>query len=284
MDRRRRQLLGLSALCVGLIGSFMFFAIHVGYDPLTRLIIAAILVAMMCVGAWLLGASAMIAGISPERQSLAVVGSLLILPWVLFSFLAGYGRPDQSNASENLWRYIILLVSTMAVGGGLVLLKEALSEAGERLYSALGLAAIVMASPIYLVWATIALEYFSQKIYANNGQAPPAIMSLAIWSEILLFTGGLLTYVATAAFTAALGRIRWLGRNATLALVLINIIAALVLGLRGLSFPNPKAALSHWYTIPGFVVGIPAVPWIIPCIIGVVLLWRAGQLADGRRN
>lgn len=33
----------------------------------------------------------------------------------------------------------------------------------------------------------------------------------------------------------------------------------------------------HWYTIPAFVAGIPAVPWIMPCLFGVVLLRRAGD-------
>jgi hypothetical protein len=32
-----------------------------------------------------------------------------------------------------------------------------------------------------------------------------------------------------------------------------------------------------WYTIPGFIFAIPAIPWIMPCLFGVVLLRRAGN-------
>jgi len=33
-----------------------------------------------------------------------------------------------------------------------------------------------------------------------------------------------------------------------------------------------------WYASPGFIVGIPAVPFIIPFLFGVVLLRRAGEI------
>jgi hypothetical protein len=103
------------------------------------------------------------------------------------------------------------------------------------------------------------------------------MVSLAIWSEILLFTGGLLTYLSTAAFAASLRRVLWLGRSAALAMIVLSLVAALLLALRGLSFPDPRVALISWYTTAGWVVGIPAIPWMIPCVMGIVLLWRAGS-------
>jgi hypothetical protein len=42
------------------------------------------------------------------------------------------------------------------------------------------------------------------------------------------------------------------------------------------STPNPCDA-PNGYTSPGFVVGIPAVPFIMPFLFGVVLLRRAGE-------
>ena len=45
----------------------------------------------------------------------------------------------------------------------------------------------------------------------------------------------------------------------------------------GLEFPDPTNM--HWYTIPRFLAGIPAYPWIMPCLfVGVGLLRRAGNL------
>ena len=43
---------------------------------------------------------------------------------------------------------------------------------------------------------------------------------------------------------------------------------------RGFAYPNPHAAFSNWYTVPGFIAGIPAVPWIPLCAIGVLTLRR----------
>jgi len=50
----------------------------------------------------------------------------------------------------------------------------------------------------------------------------------------------------------------------------------LFLVIRGLHYPDPRALSTPWYTSPGFVVGIPAVPFIMPFLFGVVLLRRAG--------
>jgi hypothetical protein len=270
------QRTGLALLCVSLVVATILFAVRVEYTLPVREFIVAAQVGLGCLAAWILGASAMIGGLR-DCQKLAIAGSLLITPWILFALLAGFGRPDQSSPPENLTRYIVLFVSSMAVGGGLIVLREALSEQGERLYSTLGFAAIVMASPIYLIWASIALDYTSWKLHAGNQHVPPEMLSLAIWSEILLFAGGLLTYLSTAAFAASLRQARWLGRSAAFAMIALSSAAAFLLALRGLSFPDPKVALTSWYTTAGWVVGIPAVPWMIPCVLGIVLLWRAGS-------
>jgi hypothetical protein len=51
----------------------------------------------------------------------------------------------------------------------------------------------------------------------------------------------------------------------------------LFLVIRGLHYQDPKALSTPWYINPGFVVGIPAVPFIMPFLFGVVLLRRAGE-------
>jgi len=78
-------------------------------------------------------------------------------------------------------------------------------------------------------------------------------------------------------FAASLRRARWLGRSAAFAMIALSLVAAFLLALRGLSFPDPKVALTSWYTTAGWVAGIPAIPWMIPCVMGIVLLWRAGS-------
>jgi len=78
-------------------------------------------------------------------------------------------------------------------------------------------------------------------------------------------------------FAASLRRARRLGRSAAFAMIALSLVAAFLLALRGLSFPDPKVALTSWYTTAGWVAGIPAIPWMIPCVMGIVLLWRAGS-------
>jgi hypothetical protein len=59
--------------------------------------------------------------------------------------------------------------------------------------------------------------------------------------------------------------------------MIVNGVALLFLVIRGLHYPDPRALSTPWYTSPGFVVGIPAVPFIMPVLFGVVLLRRAGE-------
>jgi hypothetical protein len=97
--------------------------------------------------------------------------------------------------------------------------------------------------------------------------------------DLLLFMAGFLTYLATVAFAASLGRVQWLGRRATRSFMIVNGVALLFLVIRGLQFPDPRALSTPWYINLGFVVGIPAVPFIMPFLLGVVLLRRAGEEA-----
>src|SRR5258708_37460318 len=162
----------------------------------------------------------------------------------------------------------------MAVSGGLVVLREALSEAGERFYSVLGFAATLIATPLYFIGAAILLYEFSTKAAAGSPPLPTGLVMLSAMSDILLFFGGMLTYVATAAFAASLGRVLWLGRRATRTFVTSGLMAAVCLAMRGLVFALP----AHWYGMPGFIAGIPAIPWILPGLLGIVLLRRAGDV------
>jgi hypothetical protein len=272
-----KQRLSYIILCVGLVLVTVVFGIRAKYAPAVHYMLAVIQFTVIGLAAWQLGLWAIRAQME-ERRKLAVAGGLLILPFALFSLLAGIGPPGmgQTHAEEQV-RYLILLINAIATAGGLVILREALSAAGERFYSTLGFAAILLAAPLYLIWATILLGAHSSKALASSGQAPPWASFLYEISDILLFFGGILTYIATAAFAASLRRTQWLGRKATLTFVTASFFAVLCLAIRGLQFPDPTAVFRHWYDIPGFVVGIPAAPWIMLCLFGVVLLRRAGN-------
>ena len=228
--------------------------------------------AAIAMAAWTLSAGAIRAAVQ-GRRLLGLAGTLLITPFALVALLwVGLGGPWQANPAENQMRYLVLIVMATAIAGGFVVLREALSQAGERFYATLGFAAIMLSGPLYLIWNTFAFGVFFAK--EHTGEIPQALRSLDDIFDVLLFLAGFLTYLATVAFAASLGRVQWLGGGATRAFMIVSGVALLFLVVRGLHYPDPRA--TPWYTSPGFIVGIPAVPFIIPFLFGVVLLRRAG--------
>jgi hypothetical protein len=229
--------------------------------------------AAIAIAAWTLGARAIRAD-TQDRRLLGLAGTLLVTPFALVALLwVGVGGPWQATAAENQMRYLVLVVMATAIAGGFVMLREVLSQAGERFYATLGFAAIMLSGPLYLIWNIFAFAAFFGKEHA--GEMPAAIVSLRDMLDLLLFVAGFLTYLATAAFAASLGRVQWLGRGATRAFMIVSFVALLFLVIRGVQYPDGRA--TPWYTSPGFIVGIPAVPFMMPFLFGVVLLRRAGE-------
>ena len=237
--------------------------------------IGGVLFAAISTSAWTLGARAIRADVQIRRQ-LALAGLLLVAPFALVAlFWVGLGPPWVANAAENQMRYLVLIVMAMAVAGGFVVLKEALGEVGERFYSTLGFAAVILAGPIYVIWdAFVFGAYFAKE---HTGDIPPAIVSLHAFQDLILSLAGALTYVATAAFAASLARTKWLGRKASLTYIIVNFIALCFIVIKVQQHPDPTAVSQPWYTIPGFILGVPALPLIMPFLLGVVLLRRAGD-------
>lgn len=237
--------------------------------------IGGLLCAAIVIAAWLLSGRAIRTRPVPTQQQI-VAAALLLVPFTLMSLLwIGLGTPWDATPSENRMRYNILVVDSIAVTAGFVVLKEVLGQAGERLYSTLGLAANVLAGTAYLIWTSFMLGAFVIK--EQSGETPPALVTMSDANDMLLFFACVLTYLTTAAFVASLGRVRWLSRSATRAYLIAISVALLFLVLRGLSYPDLSASSTPWYMRPGFIAGIPAVPWIMPFLVGVVLLRRAGD-------
>lgn len=256
------------------------FAVRATYSPIVYYTIALIQCIVASVAAWKLGVSAIKAEAEDSRK-LAVAGGLLIMPWILFSFLAGFSAPPLATPSENQLRYLILLINALMIAGGLVVLRQALSEAGERFYSTLGFAAIIFAFPLYAIFTSISLIEYRAIERAVSQQANSTNPMLDEMSLVALFFGAVLTYLATASFAAALGKTSWLGRSASRAFVGISLFAVLGVAIKMIevfrSPQNPMWDFSPWYAIPGNVLSIPAIPWIMLVLVGVVLLRRAGE-------
>jgi hypothetical protein len=171
-------------------------------------------------------------------------------------------------------RFLVLLANAVIVASAFIALKEVLYDRGERFYSTVGFAASIPAGAAYLVCISMSVAGSIVGLSAEDG-------SFARWlSELysaLEFVACVLTYIATAAFAASLGQARWLGRGAVRAYVTASMVLLLLLVMRGVSFPELSGDTAPWYVRPGFIAGIPAIPWIMPCLLGVVLLRRAGD-------
>lgn len=242
------------------------------YQTVGIVAFAAILTAM-----WLLRAPRRVPDGDLSAGRMEVAGTLFLAPFALIELLwVGIGPPFQATAPENRMRYVVLLASSVAVTIAFMLVKEDLAEAGERTYSTLAVGFAMLAGAGYLVWASFQLGMFV--LLLQRGAVPAGVGPVSDVFDVLLFAVGALTYTAVANLALAFERVGWLGRRAGAVYVVLNAVALAFLVLRGLSFPDPRGAAEPWYLQPGFVAGIPAIPWLMPALLGAVLLRRAGGL------
>jgi hypothetical protein len=238
-------------------------------------VIGAVLFVAICAAAWKLGARAIRSQVQTRRQ-LALAGTLLIAPFAMVALLwVGIGPPWEATAAENQMRYMVLIFMAILATSGFVMLREALSEAGERFYSTLGFGAMMMAGPVYIVWDAFAYTGFFT--LQQGGEIAPTLVPLRPFGGLLLSVAAALVYFATAAFAASLASSKWLGRKASLAYIIVNVIALALVIIRIVESPDPAADSQPWYTIPGFILSIPALPLIMPSLLGAVLLRRVGN-------
>jgi hypothetical protein len=206
------------------------------------------------------------------RGKQALAGMLLIVPWAIISLLwVGLGPPFQATLPENYMRFLVLVWNSILVTVGFVVLKDVLNEAGERVCSSVGLATALTAGAAYLVCLNLSLAQTALALQGNR-TPPPAI--LGDYYSAIEFVACVMTYVTTAVFATGMERARLLGRGAATAYVTVGAILVVLIILRGLAFPEVSANTAPWYTRPGVIAGVPAIPWVMPCLLGAVLLRR----------
>jgi hypothetical protein len=212
-------------------------------------------------------------------RRLVLAGTLLVAPFALVGLLwVGLATPWEATPLENRMRYAVLLAMSVAVTTGFLALDDALRTAGERSWSLVGSVAAGLAGAAYVVWLSFQLGLWVLTV--RDGRAPRELAPLNQAFDVLLFAACALTYGATAGFTASLGRLGWMGRGVAAGSTGVSAVALAFLVARGLSFPDPTAISTPWYLTPGFVAGIPAIPWIVPALLGAILLRRASDIAS----
>ena len=210
----------------------------------------------------------------PGRGKQALAGLLLLAPWAIISLLwVGLGPPFQATLSENYMRFLVLVWNSILVTIGFVVLKGVLEDAGERVYSTVGFATALTAGTSYLVCLNISLAQVALLLRGDTTPPPPM---LGYYYSAIEFVACVLTYVSTAALAIGMARVRLLVRGAAIACVSMCAILVLLIILRGLAFPEISANTAPWYTRPGVIAGVPAIPWVMPGLLAAVLLRRAG--------
>jgi hypothetical protein len=239
--------------------------------------LGGILFAAIAVAAWTLGVSAIASATGAPRKG-ALAGALLILPVAIMSLLwIGIGAPFQATTEENYMRFLVLVANSILVASAFVVLKEVLHDAGERLYATVGFATSLPAGVAYLFCTSMSAAVTTASM---NGAATPRPAVLGELYGVLEFVACVLTYITTAMFAKSLAEVRWLGRGAARAYVIASAVLVALVVMSGVTYPEISSNTAPWYTRPGVIARIPAVPWTMPYLLGVVVLRRAG-MRDG---
>jgi len=239
-----------------------------------HMVIGPILFIAIAAAAWAAGARAL--GHHPGgSDQLALAGILLVLPFAVIALLwVGIGAPFQATLPENLMRFVVLVADSILVTGGFVVLWGALHDAGERLVSTLGLAANVCAGVAYFICLNISLAQVALRLRGDRTPVPPIVGTFYDGVE---FFACLMTYLTIVVFAASLCRAGILGRGGAVGYAAASAVLMLFLVLRGFEYPEISGRTAQWYTQPGVIAGIPAIPWLMPTLLGAVLLRRAGE-------
>jgi len=241
--------------------------------PLVHSVIGALAFALIAGAALALGAGAARSP-DPLRRGLASAGALFVSPFAAMALLwVGLGTPWDSTPAENQLRYAVLLFASVAVTAAFVIVRDVLRDPIAPVLRASAFTAALLAGAAYVLWTSLQLGLYSKLSRAGN--LSPALIEISEVLDAVLFAACLLTYGATALLSVFLVSAQRLGRVGGAILFTLNTAAIALLVIRGVAFPDPATA--PFYTRPGFVAGIPAVPWIMPCVLGAALLSRASR-------
>jgi hypothetical protein len=236
-------------------------------------------VCLMIMATWILSVPAIRSG-DIEKKHIVACTSLLIVPWMFISMIAGLGAPPfgkpavwLASITEQEIRYIILIIAAVLYALGFAILREKLKPTKGNLYSLLGSTVIQIAIPLFLI-DMIFLSYYVEEMYrimakSSLEKIPEWALPMANQSRYIPIVEGSLIYIATAAFAASLKTAGWLKPTACNIYIIMSLLGVL-LNMLPPSVPEPLATIS-------FIATIPAALFVMPYLMGINLLRRAGN-------
>jgi hypothetical protein len=159
------------------------------------------------------------------------------------------------------WTNTLFMVGTLVTMLGLALLTVVLRQAGDRIFSRLGLLLFVVAATLWVIQRAVPLSIdpVAAQELARTRVMPDYYVPLTLWTDALFVIHSLLVYSAFIAYAGAILSTRllprWLGWLAL-------IYSLLGLGLTGFTAGG----------IPG-----PWFQYVLPLVMGIVLLTRREQ-------
>jgi hypothetical protein len=251
--------------------------------------------ALAAAGLWLIGAQS--ARAIAARPTFLPGALLAASPIALLALAATAGVPTAALPADFLLNTTGLLLGAALLFVGFALLAVRLWESGERVLSALGMAALLVGTTLWVAnlvarYAVVAsgaaplhaaaeADYWLASSYLLGVSGEPSWLAfLLVWLDMLQLAYLLLTYLSAAAFWLAVVRAGWAAQTggrfaALLALLLaLAIPAGALLAAVGV---RPAAMLV-------FVVTIPFMSTILPCFLGLALLRRGAAAIPERHH
>ncbi|MBO0360742.1 hypothetical protein J0X19_22465 [Hymenobacter sp. BT186] len=183
------------------------------------------------------------------------------------STAAGYA----AAAVEQQLRYALLIVSGLLLLGGFALLREQLKASKENLYSLLGQTMLSVALPLFILnmlyWHSYLVEAFQG--FGPTDSRPAWYGPLRSLFRAISAVEVALLYLATVAFAISLRVVGWLSPASSWLYGFFGLLGT-VLAVLPASMPEPIVTAS-------FVVSVPAIPLIMPYLIGIQLLRHLGN-------
>lgn len=200
------------------------------------------------------------------------------------------GEPTAARPGDYVLNTTAILVGSLVLVGGFAALSARLWEAGGRLLPALGLAVLLAGTAVWL--ANLVFRY----AVVASGAAPlqagaedrawvaheylrglpgrPSWMELLlVWTDMLQLAFVLLAYLASGLLGAAMVGSGWLGRIGGGLFAATNL-ALFVVVAAGIALAGAGSAAAAW---TAYVLTIPFAVFVLPYLVGVALIRRAGQ-------
>jgi hypothetical protein len=268
-----KQKLSLVYLClIPLIVIAIAFGIgHVSYK--IYLPVWIVNACLMISAAWNLGGYQLSSN-NREIKQQVTTALLLFTPWLLFSIFAGMGPPPATlqgwvnTAAEQQIRYTILIAAGIIFALGSALLKVKLQAAGENIYSAMASAAINLALPLFIInmafWGYYLTDTFRVFIQLGVAKRPDWYEPVKSLFYVISIAEVLLIYLSTVLFAVSL-KVTGLFNPVACRYYIVFGLVGIILVVFPPTWPEP-------FGTAGFLVAIPAIPFVMPYLIGVHLL------------